>query len=214
MSFGHVVEHTLCPYSSGASWQEVTFPPGQPSEQAAAHVAGEVRDGILRAEAEGADMLALRVEDPAIRDGLHHLAAFVGHLLPRLSDDPRSIGDDSVMLQEDWRLWVSGVQCFVLVFAPFYSPRHPRYSPTADAYVVFQFESSFERNGVTTLTPRSLGKLSRAVRDAFEARGRWYFPEITHEAPEAFRVIKPLEPGDPPVAWWKLSGPSPTLPSP
>ncbi|NER97248.1 MAG: hypothetical protein F6J86_25955 [Symploca sp. SIO1B1] len=160
---------------------------------------------IPRTQSNGYDMLALAISEENWKHNINALAAFLKELLPRLSDDTSGWGEDKVMLNSEWRLWVGGVKCFVLTFAPFYQPHHPRYSPTDSAYVVFQFESAFERNGVSTMSPETLGQLSQSVMANFENAGRWYFSEITHQSPEALRIIKPLFPGDPPVAWWSES---------
>ena len=204
-SFGHVVGDTLCPFASITRWDELLAPADRTVAGETASLAAELRREIHRAEAAGLDMIALTVTDPVIAGALEPFVEFVGWLLLSLTDDPRSVGDDSVMLGEEWRLWVEDVRCFVLTFAPFYSRRHPRWSPTEAAYVVFQFESAFRRSGVSSLSEASLGRLSKTVTEAFERQGRWYLPEITHESPEALRVVKPLHPGDPPVVWWRFS---------
>lgn len=203
LMFKNVVDRTQCPFARKATWQELANDASKPLSEQAIDAAERLRQAIPAAEREGRDMLALKIDSPEHTRDLAAFTSYVATLLSHLSLDPRSMGSDSVMLRYGWRYWVSDVQCFVLSFAPFYSPEHPRHSPTKSAYLAFQFESSFARNGVSSMTPGQVHKLSMTVKERFEEHGFTYLSEITHEAPEALHVIKPLRSGDLPIHWWK-----------
>lgn len=205
--FKTIVDGTLCPFAPNAAWNELVTDAATPLPERALELAEQLRALIPAAEEQGRDMFAVEITDPRASSDIRAFTRFIAAVLSRVSDDPRSIGDDSVMLQHGWRYWVGGVQCFTLTFAPFYAANHPRFSPTGSAYLVFQFESSFERNNVTTMTPAQLAKLSHAVRTRFEEHGINYLAEVTHGAPESLHVIKPERACDPPIHWWKPDQP-------
>ena len=206
--FNQVVNNTYCPFAENATWQETASNPCLSTAQQISDSANTLRSLIPAAEADGRDMVVLRVDRPEAVHDLRLFTSFVNRLLSLVSDDPRSMGDDTVMLRQGWRYWVGDVECFVLTFAPLYRSNHPRHSPNHSAYIVFQFESSFERNAVTTMSPEQLRKLSSTVRARFEEHGVHYFAEVTHGAPESLHVIKPRFIGDEPIKWWQFSDPT------
>jgi hypothetical protein len=201
--FRNVVDSTRCPFARTASWEELASDGALPLVEQAVDAAARLWQAIPAAEAGGKDMVALRIDSPVLTRDFEAFTRFVATVLSHVSRDPRSLGDDSVMLRYGWRYWVADVQCFVLSFSPIYAPNHPRHSPTGSAFLVFQFESSFVRNGVSSMTPEQVRKLSQSVKEAFEDDGFDYLAEITHKAPEALHVIKPLRSGDSPIQWWK-----------
>lgn len=204
-SFGDVVEDTPCLYSSSAKWREVEAITNSVEELDIHQTAKLVRKEIKASEQNGYDMLALQLPEREFSSSIDALSCILETLLPLLSDDLSGWGEDKVMMSENWRLWIEKVQCFVLTFAPFYSPKHPRYSPTRFSYIVFQFESAFKRRGFYGMDQEDLRKLSKMMTEHFKSADRWYLSEITHHQPEALRVLKPLRPGDEPIAWWKSS---------
>lgn len=201
--FQETVNYTFCPFAAKSFWLELCVDAGLPLADQVDEAAGKLRTELPTAHEAGKDLVSLKLTHPLLLQDIGVFTQFLSSLLYALSDDPRSMGDTALFEQHGWRYWTGGVRCFVLSFAPFYEKSHPRYSNSDAAYIVFQFESSFERTGVSFMSAEELSRLSKVVKNAFERNGRDYFGHITHGMPEALHVVKPLYPDSPPIRWWE-----------
>jgi hypothetical protein len=92
---------------------------------------------------------------------------------------------------------------FVSLFAPIYPPTHSRWSVEKNvAFLLMQPERGFRRFGVSS---HRCGrkKLSEAVHHRFKRYGQRYDLLLNLESAKALRYVKPLRPGDLPIAWWE-----------
>ncbi len=105
---------------------------------------------------------------------------------------------------EDATWWFSfaGEKLFVLAFGPCYPSTNSRYGfQTGRTYLVFQPVHCFSRR-----IPDGAIHKSRRTREEIRRRytkaGRPYDVTITLSPYEAYRYVKPVQLGQPPVKWW------------
>ncbi len=201
--FQETVNYTFCPFAAKSFWLELCVDPGLSLADQVDEAVHKLRTELPAAHEAGKDLVSLKLTHPLLLQDIGVFTRFLSSLLHALSDDGRSMGDAALFEQHGWRYWTGDIRCFVLSFAPFYESSHPRYSNCEAAYIVFQFESSFERTGVSFMSTEELRRLSKVVKGAFERNGRDYFGHITHGMPEALHVVKPLYADSPPVRWWE-----------
>lgn len=199
--FSCVARETLCPYSHGARWLELPRQlPAEDWPDYAGRVARWLRSEPLEQLAETLDMLVIAVTCQEDLQGLVPFARAVRVLVLSACDDGPEL-DQHRLLDRGWRLTAGGEAFFGITFAPFYPRNHPRYSPNGEGYVVLQFEKSFTRHGIDS-SKAGRRRISERVRHRFEQHGQPYFEHLTTQAPKSLRLVKPLQPGDPPVEWW------------
>jgi hypothetical protein len=136
---------------------------------------------------------------------LAELARSTRLVLQWLSD--RDPAGDHCMHQEvedpAWAFSYGGEKLFVNSFAPCYPQSHSRYSFGCDhTYVFFQPRHSFRKAFHEHETAIS-AETRAVIRRAFERHGRPYDTTISAAPFDAYRFVRPLNPGDPPVRWWK-----------
>jgi hypothetical protein len=109
------------------------------------------------------------------------------------------------VVAEDWQFSFNGTRFFITTFAPFYGPGHSRYSGRKDsAFIYFQPEYSFDHHGISVANP-DRERLKERVRCAFEESGVGYSIALVRQPIEAYKYVKPLKVGDPPVEWWNAN---------
>lgn len=208
MSFDEVVSETRCPYSGLATWQELR--PELPQSRADALEAlveqgRALRPKIARLDHEEIDMVAVEINHPELVADLGSFTEAVRHFIAGLHGGESYARGELSTDEAGWLLVVDGVRLFGLTFAPFYEKNHPRHSPTGSAFIVIQFLFSFRKIRMSGLSRAGKRRLSDRVRVAFETAGVPYFAYITQDLPEALKMIKPLQMGDPPIRWWRGS---------
>ncbi len=101
-----------------------------------------------------------------------------------------------------WCFAFGGDLLFVNTFAPCYPEAHSRYGfGVPSTFVLLQPRHSFARvvrPGETVLPVA----VRQKIRADYEAHRRGYDVGISAVPYEAYRVVRPLHPGDPPVRWW------------
>jgi hypothetical protein len=109
------------------------------------------------------------------------------------------------VVADDWQFSFNGTRFFVTTFAPFYGPWHSRYSGRKDsAFIYFQPEYSFDHHGISAANP-DRERLKERVRRAFKEGGVGYSIALVRQPIEAYKYVKPLKVGDPPVEWWNAN---------
>jgi hypothetical protein len=102
-----------------------------------------------------------------------------------------------------WCFEFGGERFFVNTFAPCYDEGNSRYGfGSRSTFILLQPRHSFAkavRPGDSVLPDAVRGR----IRADFAAQGRPYDTAISSIPFEAWRVIRPLRAGDPPVRWWE-----------
>ena len=135
---------------------------------------------------------------------LEMLSKTVNHVLRFLAKHDPTGHDCFVadVVAEDWQFSFNGTRFFITTFAPFYGSGHSRFSARQDsAFIYFQPEYSFDHHGVFAGNP-DRERLKERVRQAFANGGTEYSVILVKQPIEAYKYVKPLKVGDPPVEWW------------
>jgi FPC/CPF motif-containing protein YcgG len=160
---------------------------------------------MQRQETERLDAWIFAIPNPVYASSVATLASTAHTILAFLADhDPfRSQGLTDMIETPEWEFYYAGVGLFVIAFAPCYPPSHPRWScSTSTTYFLFQPVPSFERLGVHT-DERSW-KLRQHIRFDFARRGIALDEALMETSIEAYKYVKPVDIGAPPVKWWRF----------
>lgn len=133
------------------------------------------------------------------------LRRFLVSLALVLSDGDRDLMSEQIETAS-WDLYLEGMDWFVIVFGPCYPGHHPRHSDPKAAFVMLQPIVSFERFGVA-LGPKSAPLRSRIRRD-FANRGLPLDEALMTTNIVAYKFVKPVNIGDPPIRWWLEDNPA------
>jgi hypothetical protein len=107
------------------------------------------------------------------------------------------------ILREGWQFTFNHTRFFVTSFAPFYDPKHPRYSQsTKHAFVYLQPEYSFDNHGISNHNAHR-EQVKENIRKAFQNAGSRYDIALVKQPFEALKYVKPLIESQPPIRWWK-----------
>jgi hypothetical protein len=203
MSFDESVRSSKCPYAGLAVWSQFDIESSIIEEcgtDAIKDAGVAVRELIVSGMDQELDMLAVRLEH---RSAISGLEAFTGAVslfmhgllgpeaLPDRFDDPA-----------EWTAYVEGKRLFVFALCPFYGDSHLRRSSPGEAFIVIQFIRSFRKINMHRMSLDDKKMLSDKVKAVFLNAGIDYFAPITQGRAESFKLVKPLSPGDAPVAWW------------
>jgi YqcI/YcgG family len=106
------------------------------------------------------------------------------------------------ILGEDWQFSFNETRFFVTAFGSFYESNHSRFSGRNDSgFIYFQPEYSFDHHGISSSNP-DRERLKKRIRDGFALSGAPYDVGLIRQPIEAYKYVKPLRIGDPPVQWW------------
>ncbi|RUS78649.1 hypothetical protein EGW08_013576 [Elysia chlorotica] len=113
----------------------------------------------------------------------------------------------------DRRSWVfefNKITFFLTSFAPFYPESNSRYGfETQHCYILFQPEISFAIHDLPPDTADTNWSHPVTVRDkirvAFRDAGREYQAPMAARLPMVYDIVKPVDPYDTPLEWWKVS---------
>ncbi|KAK3759622.1 hypothetical protein RRG08_008204 [Elysia crispata] len=113
----------------------------------------------------------------------------------------------------DRRSWVfefNKITFFLTSFAPFYPESNSRYGfETQHCYILFQPEISFAIHDLPPDTAETNWNHPVTVRDkiriAFRDAGREYQAPMATRLPMVYDIVKPVDPYDTPLEWWKVS---------
>jgi hypothetical protein len=150
------------------------------------------------------DGFILRIPARSLAADLEMLSKTVNHVLRFLAKHDPTGCDCFVadVVAEDWQFSFNGTRFFITTFAPFYGTGHSRFSARQDsAFIYFQPEYSFDHHGVFAGNP-DRERLKERVRQAFANGGTEYSVILVKQPIEAYKYVKPLKVGDPPVEWW------------
>ncbi|MCX5247142.1 YqcI/YcgG family protein [Streptomyces sp. NBC_00201] len=106
--------------------------------------------------------------------------------------------------RQGWYFTFAGERMFLVTMAPCYPADHARHSfGEPYTFLLLQADRAFDR----AVSPGSGGIISSAVRsrirELYDQHGRPYDLAITLSPFEAYRFVKPLALGEPPVRWWE-----------
>jgi hypothetical protein len=108
------------------------------------------------------------------------------------------------ILRKDWQFTFNHTRFFVTTFAPFYNPRHPRFSKLKNsAFIFLQPDYSFDNHGISRRNSQR-EKVKDNIRQAFQEAGSGYDIGLVKQPLEALKYIKALDVSDPSLQWWKL----------
>ncbi len=104
-----------------------------------------------------------------------------------------------------WAFCYGSEKLFVNSFSSCYAATNSRYGfGCQDTYILFQPRHSFRKAFHACETAIS-AETRAVVRRAFERHGRPYDTQISAAPFDAYRFVRPLHAGDPPVRWWEAS---------
>jgi len=104
-----------------------------------------------------------------------------------------------------WWFSFAGCRFFVSAFAPCYDAAHARSSNgLVSSFFLLLPEYAFVKRVPEghSIIPEDV---RLGIRHAYAVHGRCYDGRISESPIEAYRYIKPLQIGDPPVLWWDVS---------
>lgn len=203
-AFAPVHRQTHCAYAAGSViWGARPFDLGLSPE---ANVIAMAEDLACFVDAAAELRLdAIVVELPGrFGSSLPRLAQTVHAVLHTLAGcDPAQgnvLGDE--VEDPAWCFEFGGDPLFINTFAPCYPSRHSRYGFGVDStFILMQPRHSFARvvrEGESVLPVA----VRRRIRADYAAHGRGYDVRISAIPFEAWRIVRPLAPADPPVRWW------------
>jgi len=205
-AFRKIQAATVCPYAPTAKlWGAPDWEADQTTEANLSKILPPLQRFAFVQRWEPLDGFVLELTNHGDFSDLEAMASTLNGVLRWLNDnDARGTPVFGPNVRaKDWQFTFAGVRLFVLVFAPFYGRHHPRESYCLQsAFILFQCEDSFHR-AHDPGTPID----HIEIRRRFAAAGKDYDCYIMHQPYEAPRYLKPLYPGDPEVAWWRLSDP-------
>jgi hypothetical protein len=109
--------------------------------------------------------------------------------------------------RREWQFVMRGTHLYVLAFASCYPRDSSRYAfDVGSTMLLFQPEHAFDRR-IPEGEERIPTEVRERIRRDFAAHGRPYDLRITLASREAWRYVKPLRLGDPPVEWWEKEAP-------
>jgi YqcI/YcgG family protein len=109
------------------------------------------------------------------------------------------------VLAPGWQFSFNSMRFFVTTFAPFYDPKHPRFSQSAEsAFIYLQPEFSFDQHGIHAGNPQRTS-IKEAIRRDFLLGGYSLDVPLIEQPHEALKYVKPLTIGDPAIRWWEAN---------
>ncbi|MEV7926130.1 hypothetical protein [Kitasatospora sp. NPDC088779] len=202
---------SACLFAARARIEAVPAYPGAEPYEAGRAAGPLLADFARRIEDEELDGLVLQLTDPGLGATLDALTATIREtvtgLLAATGADPAA--ELSGAGADGWWLRLAGIRWFLVVFAPCYpgaSPRSTRGSTST--FLLLQPVQSFDRHA----TPKGAviaPAIRERIRDAHYAAGTPYDSDLAQGTTEAAKFVAVINPGDPPVAWWR---PGPTEP--
>jgi hypothetical protein len=205
-AFEPIHRQTHCLYAAGSViWGARPFDEGI---DPARNVRAMAEDLAKFVDAAGELRLdAFVIELPGTRYGasVERLAQTTHAVLRTLADcDPRAEGVLEREVEDaSWCYAFGGDPLFVNTFAPCYPEGHSRYGFGVDStFVLIQPRHSFARvvkEGDTVLPVSARHR----IRAEYAAHGRSYDTRISAIPFEAWRIVRPRVPGEPPVRWWE-----------
>lgn len=110
-----------------------------------------------------------------------------------------------------WFYSFGGQRLFILATGPCYGRSSSRFAyGSRSTFLLLQPEHSFTRRQSPPSSGRIADSHRQLIRQQFSAVGQGYDLAITLGSCEAFRFVKPLALGDPPVRWWEVPEFSPS----
>jgi hypothetical protein len=192
-----------CPFALRARVAQCTWPDPRPVSARIELLADRLRELIA---GDGGDLMALELhEADRLRTPLE-AAALINALLRGLRCRDGECGEALTegIETDGWDFEYAGERFFVSLFAPLYPEWHSRSSRHGSiGFVLFQPERSFRRFGVSSRHPRRR-QLSWRVHRRFQRHGQDYDVDANSRTPKALRFVKPIDPGEPPIAWWRV----------
>lgn len=105
-----------------------------------------------------------------------------------------------------WFYSFAGQRLFIFATGPCYDAASSRFAyGCTSTFLLFQPEHSFRRRESPPGSHQISAGHRQIIRTGFDAIGQTYDLSITLGAIEAFRFVKPLKLGDPPIRWWEVS---------
>lgn len=196
---------TQCIYAAKSRiWGSPAWDEARSLEENVAAVVPDLADFVDASREEALDGYALELPE-RYGDTLQALARTTRRVLTTLGEHDPAGGRCMARPVEDpgWCFEFGGERFFVNTFAPCYGAGSSRYGfGSRSTFVLFQPRHSFAkavRPGDSVLPDAVRGR----IRADFAAMGRPYDSAISSIPFEAWRVIRPLRAGDPPVRWWE-----------
>lgn len=202
-AFGRVLGRTQCVFARRsviwmASWT------GRCIDDAVRAWAPLVRGFAEAARRDPVDGLVLALPG-SFGDSVDRLAATTRQVLDGLAaEDGRGRRGLRSPERQGWYFTFAGERMFLVTMAPCYPADHARHSfGEPYTFLLLQADHAFDR----AVSPGSGGIISSAVRsrirELYDQHGRPYDLAITLSPFEAYRFVKPLGLGEPPVRWWE-----------
>jgi len=197
---------SLCPFARKAKLYGGGVGKGQDIETAAKSIMPRLIELTKFGKKRKLDGFVIELPADRFANNLVELCRSFNSLLRELANhDPA--GENCFkgnILKKDWQFTFNQTRFFVTAFAPFYNPRHPRFSKVKNsAFIFLQPDYSFDNHGISRRnTHRETVKNN--IRKAFQETGSGYDIALVKQPLEALKYIKALRISDPPVRWWKL----------
>ncbi|WP_331743518.1 hypothetical protein [Kitasatospora sp. NBC_01300] len=210
-AFAPIRRGSACPFAARARIEAAPAHPGAEPYEAGLEAGPVLTDFARRVEDEELDGLVLQLTDPGLGATLEAVATTVRRtvigLLAATGADPAA--ELAHAGADGWWLRLADIRWFLVVFAPCYPDTSPRSTHGSDStFLLFQPVHSFDRHATpkgTVIAPA----VRERIRDAHHAAGTPYDSDLAQGTTEAAKFVAALNPGDPPVAWWR---PGPTEP--
>lgn len=209
-AFSAVTDKTLCAFARRAKvWGAPDYCDDRDLVWNASRIASALRRFCRVAPSEGLDGFVVRLQAPSQIRSLALFAKTFFHLLSELGRANVDAGLTDPMKGDlrspTWRFEFAGVPFFISTFAPFYRGDHPRFSWRRDsAFIFLQPEFSFDHHGIHAKNPRRAA-IKEAIRLQFSKDSIGYSIPLVEQPIESLKYIKPLEPDDPPIEWWRFA---------
>lgn len=204
-SFQRIVDLSLCSFAARTKHDHLApFPSDLPIADHIRNIGDKILQSTIDSRKNRVDGFVFEFPDLMFGGTLADLKRTVREALNALSDqDPAErhcMRED--LTNPDWYFSFAMERLYLVTFAPCYQANSSRSTlgdPTT--ILVFQFHHSFERarpEGREEIVP----KIKEVIRERHNAAGCPYDVAISLDPREAFRFVKPLRLGDPPVEWW------------
>lgn len=201
--FHSIIERSLCTFAFSARLEG--SPPWQGTlTDNLTHVWTELIEFVGTSMKDKLDGYVIELEPRRYGDSLPSLCVALRRTLTYFSvRDPAEVHAMRKTIDTPyWWFSFAGCRFFVSTFAACYDDAHPRYNNGLhSSFIVLLPEHAFVRrvpNGRKVIP--ELVRLE--IREAYAEHGRRYDGNISDSPVEAYRYVKPLRCGDPPVRWW------------
>ncbi|PPK42628.1 MazG-like nucleotide pyrophosphohydrolase family protein [Trinickia symbiotica] len=207
--FRQVIRVTPCPFSERARvWGAPDYDNSKSIHQNAFAISNVLARFCRVAPYEGLDGYVIELNEPSQINDVRSLSRTLLTVLTVLGEIDKAAGRINCMegdlLSPDWRFSFANLTFFISTFAPFYDPKHPRYSQMADAAFIFmQPEFSFYLHGIHRGNSNR-DSIKIAIRHAFDRHTLGYSTALVEQPVEALKYIKPLDKYAAPVRWWQM----------